>query len=86
MDRYLYADTHEATILDKVFVAIQQKKLKRTPKNYKTWGLTLFPKGFKRIFDTFNSSNSLAGSFSYVALAKCATIQSTLNEVIRILT
>lgn len=30
MDRYLYADTHEAIISDEIFMAVQQEKLTRT--------------------------------------------------------
>lgn len=35
MDRYLYADAHEAIISDEMFMAVQQEKLSRSPKPQK---------------------------------------------------
>ena len=42
MDRYLYTGTHEAIILDEMFMAVQREKLSRSkePQNYVTMRLT----------------------------------------------
>lgn len=41
MDRYLYTGTHEAIIPDEMFIAVQQKKLKRTKNSEKIIAMKL---------------------------------------------
>ncbi len=41
MERYLYTGSHEATIPDEMFIAVQQKKLKRTKNSEKIIAMKL---------------------------------------------